>query len=117
MTGGRILLFFALLAGAHADSLTLRDGTVLTGTWAGYSDGEVNFLSEGVLHSYPKSQVSKVSFGSQASRAAIKPGQTTDEVTAALGQPKSISDIGAKKIYVYPDVKITLVDGKVTGVE
>lgn len=117
MTRCSVVLFFALLVSASADSLTLRDGTVLTGSWAGYSDGEISFLSEGILHTYPKSQVSKVSFGAQASRSAIKPGQTTGEVTAALGQPTSVSDIGAKKIFTYPGIKITFVDGKVVNVE
>jgi hypothetical protein len=117
MTRCRIILLFALVASARADSLTLLEGAVLNGTWAGFSSGEINFLTDGVLRTFPKSQVSKVTFGSQASRSAIKPGQTTDEVTAALGQPKTISDLGAKKIYIYPDVKVTFVDGKVTNVE
>lgn len=44
-------------------------------------------------------------------------GQTIDQVTGALGQPKSIVDLGAKKIYVYKDMKITFKDGKVTDVQ
>ncbi len=117
MTGCRIMLFFALLASARADSLTLLDGTVLTGSWAGYSGGEISFMANGVLRTFSKSEVSKVTFGSQAARSSIKVGQSTDEVIAALGQPKTTSDIGAKKIYLYPDVKVTLVDGKVIDVE
>jgi hypothetical protein len=117
MTRCRIILLFALLASARGDSLILLDGAVLNGTWAGVSGGEISFLADGVLRTFPKSQVSKVTFGSQASRSAIKAGQTTDEVTAALGQPKTVSDLGAKKIYIYPDVKVTFVDGKVTNVE
>ena len=34
-----------------------------------------------------------------------------------LGQPKNIVDLGAKKIYVYPDLKITFNNGKVADVE
>jgi hypothetical protein len=41
-------------------------------------------------------------------------GQTIDEVTAALGQPKSVVDLGAKKIYVYRDMKVTFKGGKVS---
>jgi hypothetical protein len=115
MTRSAIVLFFALLAYAPADSLTLRDGTVLTGTWAGYSSGEINFLAGGVLRTFPKSEVAKVTFGKSPS--AVKIGQTTEEVTVSLGQPKSISDIGEKKIYLYPDLKVTFIDGKVTSVE
>jgi hypothetical protein len=48
---------------------------------------------------------------------SISIGQTMDQVTAALGQPKSIVDLGAKKIYIYKDMKITFKDGKVTDVQ
>ena len=41
-------------------------------------------------------------------------GQTIDEVTAMLGQPKSVVDLGPKKIYVYKDMKVTFKDGKAT---
>ena len=44
-------------------------------------------------------------------------GQTTDQVQGILGQPKSIMDLGAKKIYIYPKLKITFKDGKVSDVE
>jgi hypothetical protein len=47
----------------------------------------------------------------------ISLGQTTEEVVAALGSPKRIVNLGAKKIYVYSDLKITFTDGKVTNVE
>ncbi len=44
-------------------------------------------------------------------------GQTIDDVTGNLGQPKSVVDLGAKKIYVYPDMKITFNNGKVSDVQ
>jgi len=44
-------------------------------------------------------------------------GQTFDEVTSILGAPKSIVDLGPKKIYVYPDMKITFNGGKVADVQ
>jgi hypothetical protein len=44
-------------------------------------------------------------------------GQTPDQVKAAMGQPKSIMDLGAKKIYVYSDMKVTFNDGKVTDIK
>ena len=47
----------------------------------------------------------------------ISVGQTIDEVTAALAQPKSVVDLGAKKIYVYPDMKVTFKGGKVSDVQ
>jgi hypothetical protein len=47
----------------------------------------------------------------------IEIGQTIDQVTAALGSPKNIVSLGAKKIYVYKDMKITFKDGKVADVQ
>jgi hypothetical protein len=48
---------------------------------------------------------------------SIELGQTIDQVTAAMGQPKSTVNLGTRKIYVYPDMKITFKDGKVTDVQ
>ncbi len=48
---------------------------------------------------------------------SIGVGQTIDQVVAAMGKPKSIVDLGAKKIYVYPDIKVTFVNGKMTTAE
>ena len=47
----------------------------------------------------------------------ISMGQSIDEVTAILGPPKSIVELGPKKIYVYKDMKITFNSGKVTDVQ
>ena len=44
-------------------------------------------------------------------------GQTTDQVVASLGQPDKVVDLGSKKIYIYKDLKITFVDGKVSDVQ
>jgi hypothetical protein len=56
----------------------------------------------------------------QAAPAAtvnITLGQSIDDVTAALGQPLMIVNLGPKKIYKYKDMKITFVEGKVANVE
>jgi hypothetical protein len=47
----------------------------------------------------------------------IQLGQTLDQVRAALGQPEKIVDLGQKQIYVYKDLKITFVSGKVADVQ
>ncbi len=47
----------------------------------------------------------------------ISMGQSIDAVTAALGQPKDIVDLGAKKIYIFKDMKVTFKDGKVSDVQ
>lgn len=44
-------------------------------------------------------------------------GQTIEEVEAILGKPTTIIDLGAKKTYVYPDMRVIFVDGKVADVQ
>ena len=44
-------------------------------------------------------------------------GDTIAQVVAIKGQPKSIMNIPPKTIYVYPDVKITFINGKLTDVD
>ncbi len=47
----------------------------------------------------------------------IQLGQTTDQVIAIMGQPDKIVDLKTKQIYVYKDLKVTFVKGKVSDVE
>ena len=53
----------------------------------------------------------------QGGPVRIALGQTLDQVSAALGNPMNIVDLGAKKIYVYPNMKITFLDGRVSDVQ
>jgi len=64
--------------------------------------------------------------GGQAAPAAPDPpkqpqsidkGSTEDQVIAAFGQPDKVVNLGAKKLYIYKDMKITFVAGKVTDVQ
>ncbi|MFY9662202.1 MAG: hypothetical protein WAJ97_16390 [Terriglobales bacterium] len=48
---------------------------------------------------------------------SIEKGQTTDEVVAAIGQPDKKINLGAKQIYVYKDIKVTFMNGKVSDVQ
>jgi hypothetical protein len=47
----------------------------------------------------------------------IELGQTTDQVTAALGQPDRVVKLGAKEIYFYNGLKITFLNGRVSDAE
>jgi len=49
--------------------------------------------------------------------AQIEKGQTPDQVKAAIGVPDKIINLGAKQIYVYKDIKVTFVNGKVSDVQ
>jgi uncharacterized membrane protein YgcG len=47
----------------------------------------------------------------------IEKGQTPDQVKAALGTPDKIVNLGPKQIYVYKDLKVTFLNGKVSDVQ
>ncbi len=52
-----------------------------------------------------------------AEPAQIEKGQTPDQVKAALGNPDKIVNLGTKMIYVYKDIKVTFLNGKVSDVQ
>jgi hypothetical protein len=47
----------------------------------------------------------------------IAMGQTIDQVTATMGAPQQIIDLGSKKIYKYPDMKVIFMNGQVSDVQ
>jgi hypothetical protein len=47
----------------------------------------------------------------------IEKGQTPDQVLAALGKPDKIVNLGAKQLYIYKDMKVTFINGKVSDVQ
>ena len=53
----------------------------------------------------------------QGEPARIALGQSLNEVTANLGPPDKVVDLGNKKIYIYRDLKVTFLDGKVADVQ
>lgn len=53
----------------------------------------------------------------QSEPVQITIGMTPDQVKAANGNPDKIVNLGAKQIYVYKDMKITFVNGKVSDVQ
>ncbi len=44
-------------------------------------------------------------------------GQSIDQVTSTMGAPQQIIDLGSKKIYKYPDMKVIFMNGKVSDVQ
>ena len=146
MTWRSATLLFALFLSARADTLTLRDGTTVTGTWLGAGAGQISFRVNNQVRTYPRSDVSEVIFTpdqpapppntathnndqqapkppakSQGTPALIKLDMTFDQVQAAMGKPTQLFDNlpGGKTIYGYkdPPIKITFKDGKVVDVE
>ena len=47
----------------------------------------------------------------------IEKGQTPDQVKATLGQPDKIVNFGSKQIFIYKDLKVTFLNGKVSDVQ
>jgi hypothetical protein len=47
----------------------------------------------------------------------IEKGQTTDQVQGSLGKPEKIVNLGPKQIYVYKDLKVTFINGRVADVQ
>jgi hypothetical protein len=52
-----------------------------------------------------------------AAPATITVGQTREQLIAAYGEPARKAAIGEKEIYSYQDLKVTLLNGKVSNVE
>ncbi len=46
--------------------------------------------------------------------ASVQMGMTPDQVVGILGQPEKIVNLGAKQLYIYKDLKVTFLNGKVT---
>ncbi len=127
-----------LLAPAYADTLTLRNGTTVTGSWAGVDAGQVSFLVNDVVRTYPRAEVSLVTFTPQPAASAptasqplvpappppaaagprtVSTGDTKEQVVAAYGQPERIGRAGGKEIYFYKDSKVIFIDGKVSDIQ
>ena len=52
-----------------------------------------------------------------AEPAQIEKGMTPDQVKNAIGVPDKIINLGSKQIYVYKDIKVTFLAGKVSDVQ
>jgi hypothetical protein len=55
--------------------------------------------------------------GNAAGPVTISLGQSMADVESMNGKPDKVIDLGAKKIYVYRDLKITFTDGRVSDVQ
>ena len=55
--------------------------------------------------------------GKAAGSPTISLGMTLADVERSMGRPKSTVDLGSKKIYVYKDLKITFLNGRVSDVQ
>ncbi len=47
----------------------------------------------------------------------VSVGMTMDQVQSILGQPKDIANVGTKRIYLYPSLKVTFINGRVSDIQ
>jgi hypothetical protein len=47
----------------------------------------------------------------------IELGQSPEQVRSILGEPGKVVDLGSKKLFVYKDLKVTFIDGRVVDVQ
>jgi hypothetical protein len=52
-----------------------------------------------------------------ATPAKIEMGQSPDQVRSIFGPPADVISLGSKQIYLYPNLKITFMDGKLSDVQ
>jgi hypothetical protein len=65
----------------------------------------------------PAQQAAQQAPQQQAEPQTIEKGQSPDQVQGSLGKPDKIVNLGAKQIWVYKDLKVTFVNGKVSDVQ
>lgn len=117
--GSEIVRMFILTADATE---RVEKGGTATRRYKGVLDF---YFPKGTLQTAEFAEVKKVlntvlvaesEFQDQAP-ATVALGMTPQEVEAVLGKPSKVIDLGAKKMFVYSDIKVTFVDGKVSDVE
>jgi len=107
------------LAGADAGQVADAVAQVLVPNNAGGDQGGGQQQQGNDQNAAPQQQAQQAPPQQQAPQQTqtIAKGQTEDQVIAAFGQPDKIVDLGAKKLYIYKDMKITFIGGKVTDVQ
>jgi len=106
------------LAGADAGQVADAVAQVLVPENAG-GDQDGGQQQQGNDQNAPPQQQQQAPPQQQAPQQTqtIAKGQTEEQVLAAFGQPDKIVDLGAKKLYIYKDMKITFIGGKVADVQ
>jgi len=117
--GSDVLRLFILTADAFE---RLESGNTTMRRYKGSLD---YFFPGGYLQSADFAEVKKAinavvvaeSEYQDAGAATVSLGMTPAQVESVLGKPSKIVDLGSKKMFVYSDMKVTFVDGKVTDVQ
>jgi hypothetical protein len=83
----------------------------------GPSDGQSGGQNQAEQQAQGGPQGAQPATQQQAEPQTIQLGQSTDQVLAVLNKPEKMVNLGAKQIFVYRDLKVTFVDGKVSDVQ
>jgi hypothetical protein len=90
------ILLFAFIA-LRADTLTLRNGSSVRGTWIDLNDRQVTFRANNHVQTYDRSEVAGITFGREATRTDIQPSSnpaplpTTPETSSR--EPETIGAV------------------------
>ena len=114
MTGAIVatsIVFFPaapLFLFVHGKDITIPSGTEITA----YVNGDTVFSPPGQA---PEQALAPIA--PPPPPKTISVGQTKDEVIAIFGQPQKVVKLPTKEMLYYPDMKVTLVEAKVTDVQ
>lgn|SRR6185436_17620305 len=117
--GSDVLRLFFLTADTFQ---RVEGGNTATRRYKGSLD---YFFSGGYLQTADFTEIKKIINGvlvaeseyQDAGPATVSLGMTPAQVESALGKPSKVIELGTKQIFVYSDIKVTFVDGKVTDVQ
>jgi hypothetical protein len=86
MTRHAVALLFASLVTLDADTLTLRNGSSVTGSWVGIDAGQISFQVNNQLQTFKRLEVSAVTFGPQMTDESKPPisGAVEPELLGAV---------------------------------
>jgi hypothetical protein len=100
-------LFLTLLAAVCADTLVFKDGKSVTGTWVGVDSGQVSFLVDNQLKTYPRADVSNVTFGSADSvippLAPLNPPPDSKPIVSSQEAPNATAPMPEKQALPEPE--------------
>ena len=82
------LAIFALLSLSYGDTLTLRDGTTVSGSWLGASGDRIDFQVGGRSVQFLRSNVAQVTFSGNRAAVASSPKTVAPEVTQPKATPR-----------------------------
>jgi hypothetical protein len=87
--------------------------------WAHEAQPDANAATELTTVSQEADRAEQVAIqgGEGGPAPTLTLGLSIDQVKAIQGEPEKVVDLGSKKIYVYKDLKITFIDGKVTDIQ